>query len=81
MLAPMSRKGDRRDNAVAESLFSPLKAESLHRDDFGIRRTAWDEIMAWTTRYNPTRLHSTIGYLSPTAYEKKWLARNLAQAA
>lgn len=81
MRASMSRKGDCWDNAVAESLFGSLKSESLHRHDFGTRRAACDEIMAWTTNYNHTRLHSTLGYLSPMAYEKKWLARKLADAA
>ena len=71
MRASMSRKGDCGDNAVAESLFGSLKTESLHRHDFGTRRAACDEIMAWTTRYNHKRLHSTLGYLSPMAYEKK----------
>jgi transposase InsO family protein len=57
-----------------------LKSESLHRHDFGARRAASDEIMAWLTNYNHTRLHSTLGYPSPMAYEKKWLARKLADA-
>jgi putative transposase len=81
MRASMSRKGDCWDNAVAESLFGSLKTESLHRHDFGTRRAASDEIMAWMTRYNHTRLHSTLGYLSPMAYEKNWLARKLERAA
>jgi putative transposase len=81
MRASMSRKGDCWDNAVAESLFGSLKIESLHRHDFATRRAACDEIMAWLTNYNQTRLHSTLGYLSPMAYEKKWLARMLAEAA
>jgi putative transposase len=81
MRPSMSRKGDCWDNAVAESLFGSLKTESLHRHDFRTRRAACDEIMAWTASYNHTRLHSTLGYLSPMAYEKKWLARKLADAA
>ena len=79
--ASRCRKGDCWDNVVAESLFSLLKTESLHRHDFGTRRAACDEIMAWKTRYNHTRLHSILGYLSPMAYEKKWLARKLADVA
>ncbi len=81
MRASMSRKCDCWDNAIAESLFGSLKTESLHRHDFGTRRAARDEIMAWITRYNHTRLHSTLGYLSPMAYENKWLAAKLADAA
>jgi transposase InsO family protein len=81
MRASMSRKGDCWDNAVAESLFASLKNESLHRHDFGTRRAARDEIMAWICAYNHTRLHSTLGYLSPMAYEKKRLAPHLATAA
>ena len=81
MRASMSRKGDCWDNAVAESLFGSLKSESLDRHDFGTRRAASDEIMAWITTYNHTRLHSTLGYLSPMQFEKKWLAGAPAMAA
>ena len=81
MRPSMSRKGDCWDNAVAESLFGSLKTESLHRHDFGTRCAASDEIMAWITSYNHSRLHSTLGYLSPMAYEKKWLATKQAEAA
>jgi putative transposase len=81
MRPSMSRKGDCWDNAVAESLFGSLKTESLHRHDFGTRRAASDEIMAWITSYNHSRLHSTLGYLSPMAYEKKWLATKQTEAA
>jgi transposase InsO family protein len=79
--ASMSRKGDCWDNAVAESLFGSLKTECVHRHDFVSSRAARDEIMAWIVRYNHARLHSTLGYLSPMEYEKKWLARQEAQAA
>ena len=81
MRASMSRKGDCRDNAVAESLFGSLKSESLDRHDFGTRRAARDEIMAWIATCNHTRLHSTLGYLSPMQFEKKWLAGTEAEAA
>jgi putative transposase len=81
MRPSMSRKGDCWDNAVAESLFGSLKTECIHRHDFGTRRAARDEVMAWITTYNHSRLHSTLGYLSPMAYEKRWLARKLDEAA
>lgn len=81
MRASMSRKGDCWDNAVAESLFGSLKTECVHRHDFVTSRAARDEIMAWIVRYNHSRLHSTLGYLSPMTYEKKWLAGHSVKAA
>ena len=47
MRASTSRKGDCRDDAVAGSLFGSPEGESLDRHDFGTRRAASDEIMAW----------------------------------
>jgi putative transposase len=38
------------------------------------RRQAKDEVTDWLQLYNHRRLHSTLGYLSPTAIEKKQLA-------
>ena len=66
---------------MAGSLFGSLESESLDRRDFGTRRAASDEIMAWITTCNATRLHSTPGYLSPMQFEKKWLAGAPAMAA
>ena len=81
MRASMSRKRDCRDNAVAGSLFGSPESESLDRHDFGTRRAARDEIMAWLATCNHTRLHSTPGSLGPMQFEKKWLARTEAEAA
>ena len=66
---------------MAESFFGSLEDESLNRHDFVTRRAASDEIMAWTVAYNHTRLHSTLGHLSPMAFEKKWLAETARKAA
>jgi transposase InsO family protein len=40
---------------------------------FATRRQAKDEVMDWLMFYNGKRLHSTLGYLSPMAFEKKRL--------
>ena len=81
MLGSMSRKGDCWDNAVTETLFGSLKVERLHGMRFASRRAAKDEVMDWMQFYNHKRLHSTLGYLSPMAYEKKWLAEEAKLAA
>ena len=77
----MSRKGDCWDNAVTETLFGSLKVERLHGMRFDTRRAAKDEVMDWLQFYNHRRLHSTLGYLSPMAFEKKRLGNDAAVAA
>jgi hypothetical protein len=44
---------------------------------FGIRRQAKDEVMDWVAFCNHRRLHSTLGYASPMAFDQKWLGRIL----
>lgn len=81
MSASMSRKGDCWDNAPTESLWGSLKVGRLHGIKFATRRAAMDEIVDWLSFYNHRRLHSTLGYLSPMQFERKWLATQQRQAA
>jgi len=48
---------------------------------FATRRQAKDEVIDWLQFYNHRRLHSTLGYLSPMAFEKKRLADKESLAA
>ena len=72
MRVSMSRKGNCWDNAVAESFFATLELELIvnakweTRDD--ARRAIFRYIETW---YNRERRHSTIGYVSPAAYEER----------
>ena len=69
-VASMSRRGNCWDNAVAESFFATLEKDQLvgwipeTRD--AARRGIFDFIEAF---YNRERIHSTIGYQSPMAFE------------
>ena len=66
----MSRKGDCWDNAVAESFFSTLKAELVHRTDYVSRSQARASVFEYIEAfYNPRRRHSALGYLSPVHHE------------
>jgi len=77
MQASMSRKGDCWDNAPTERFFRSLKSERLRLCRFETRASAKIEVLDYITFYNGLRLHSTLGYLSPLAYEKEQL-RNAA---
>lgn len=70
--ASMSRRGDCWDNAVAESFFATLERELIDRSDWRTRAEAtaaiFDYIATW---YNTRRLHSTLDYQSPAAYERR----------
>jgi len=71
MICSMSRPGCCQDNAVAESFFHTLKAEWIYHFDFKTREQARLAIFDYVEGfYNPTRMHSTIGYRSPDEYEK-----------
>jgi putative transposase len=67
----MSRKGNCWDNAVVESFFATLKTELLDGQVFRSRAEAraavFEYIEVW---YNRQRRHSTLGYISPAAFEK-----------
>jgi transposase InsO family protein len=67
----MSRKGNCWDNAVVESFFSSLDIECENGDMFLSRMAARREVADYILGfYNPTRLHSTLGYVSPMEYER-----------
>ncbi len=67
----MSRAGEVWDNSAMESFFSSLKTERTARKVFRTREQARAEVFDYIERfYNPTRRHSTLGYVSPIAFEK-----------
>ena len=71
MVASMSRKGNCWDNAVAESFFATLKAEEI-TEPYDTKQDAHRRIAAYIHGfYNPERLHSSLGYLSPDEYAQR----------
>ncbi|TXG82708.1 MAG: IS3 family transposase [Sphingomonadales bacterium] len=68
----MSRSGNVWDNAAMESFFSSLKTERIARKTYRSRNQARADLFDYIERfYNPTRRHSTLGYLSPIDFEKQ----------
>lgn len=66
----MSRRGNCYDNAVMESFFSSVKSEEGERfTSFGEAKMAlFDYIEVF---YNQRRRHSTLGQISPAAFERR----------
>jgi hypothetical protein len=68
------------DNAVCETFHATIKKEKIYRQSWPTRAAAraaiFEYIEGW---YNPRRRHSTLGYLSPAAFERHHA--ELAQAA
>ncbi len=66
----MSRRGDCYDNAVMESFFSTVKAElGEHFESYGLaKEQLFDYLEVF---YNQQRRHSTLGLISPAAFERR----------
>jgi len=70
LIPSMSRKGNCYDNAAMESFWSTLKLELVYRCVFNTRRQAQSEIFDYIERfYNYTRIHSSLNFRSPAAFE------------
>ena len=81
MVQSVGRTGVCWDNAVAESFWSSLKREVVHRYRFPDRATARRAIFAWINRYNHNRLHSSLGYVPPIEWEQLYRHTQADQAA
>jgi putative transposase len=67
----MSAKGDPYDNACLESFFSGFKQEFLYRWRPASKAEARELIASYVHFYNEERLHSTLGYETPAAFERQ----------
>ncbi len=75
----MSRRGNCWDNAVAERLWSTIKAELTEVTWFPTRAAAREALFGYLeTFYNHERRHSRLGYLSPATYARLAITRPMA---
>jgi transposase InsO family protein len=72
MIGSMSRKGNCYDNAVVERVFRSLKEEAFSEQPPDSRAHATLSVIDYLAMfYNSQRLHSTLGYQSPNAFESQ----------
>ena len=66
MRSSMGRTGVCWDNAMAESFFSALKNERVHRTVYATKRQARSDVISYIEGfYNTRRRHSALGYKRP----------------
>ena len=72
MVPSMNRRGNCYDNAAMESFFSSLKREWIVGKNYSSLEEARRDIFEYIeVFYNRRRRHSTLGYLSPMAFEER----------
>ena len=72
LVGSMSRKGNCWDNAVMERFFLNLKMERVWQKDYANHSEAMTDVADYIVGfYNSMRLHSTLGNLSPNAFERE----------
>lgn len=70
-ISSMSGKGNCYDNAVAESFFHTIKTELVYHEYYQTRKEAKSSIFEYIeVFYNRTRIHSSLGYVSPEIFER-----------
>ncbi|MGP9512729.1 IS3 family transposase [Psychrobacter sp. AOP5-GZ1-6] len=74
VIASVGTTGDSYDNALAETVNGLYKAEVIH-----YLKQSWTGVndvelatFEWVDWFNKTRLHSTIGYVSPFEFERRY---------
>jgi hypothetical protein len=70
----MSRKASCWDNAPMESANGTVKVECVYPEHYATREQARLSITEYLTYYNTERLHSSLNYVSPSEFERRWRA-------
>ena len=57
-----------------ESANGTLKVECVHGENFKTRDQAKQAILDYIGYYNTQRRHSSLGYMPPSQFERRWRA-------
>lgn len=73
LIQSMNRPASMNDNAHMESFFHSLKVEGLYKKTFACDQQLSEALVDYIHFYNQQRLHSSLDYLPPAAYERAYL--------
>ena len=68
----MSRKGNCWDNSPTERFFRSTKYECLNYQRFATKAMAKLAVIDYLAFYNGRRIHSTLGYKTPLAFDQEF---------
>ena len=80
LIGSMARRGNPYDNAMMESFMKTLKVEGVYPMAFESAEDVAEHLPRFIDSYNERRLHSALGYLSPSRFEEE-LSRNPVKSA
>jgi transposase InsO family protein len=69
----MAEVGESNQNGFAERVIRTIKEEEVYLSDYGSFEEARERIGEFIEAvYNQKRIHSSLGYLTPSEFEEKW---------
>ena len=80
IVVSMSRRGDCWDNAPMKSLNGTVKVECVYQEHFKTRTHAKQALLEYIGYYNTERMHSSLDYETPAAFERNWLIQSRKEA-
>lgn len=81
VLASIGTVGDAYDNALAESFVDSFKTELISDRVWRTRSQLELAVVEYLGWFNTSRLHSSLGYQTPTEVEAEWVKRHPAKTA
>ena len=73
VIQSFSRRGTPTDNPIIECFNSSFKREELYRRDYQSVREFKKRIFDYITYYNENRPHESLGYVTPSVFEQRFL--------
>src|SRR5512135_2355345 len=76
----MASVGEPKENGYAERLMRTIKEEEVDLSEYEDFAAAWRQLGRFLDDvYNRKRIHSALGYLTPSEFEQQWIAMQRSQ--